>query len=298
MGNSSTLKTYALALILVAYWPLAYPLTKLGLQHFSPEAFCALRCALASLCMLVYARVRGMPVPARSDIWRFVLCGAFGISGFIYFICIASASKLSAGTVSFLVAVNPLYILFYSWVTGKEPLRLHAIFGSAICVTGVALLTIYRAGLHIEIHSLYALLSGACFATYLILQKPLVTRYNMETLGTFTSIAGGIAVIPLLIIHGGEIAHVTFWPADAIIIFLATASTGLAFIIWAYLLTHLSQIQTASIGYMLPFSASLSAIPILGEVLPLSSWLGGGLILLGMVAINWHRFKRQIPSAA
>jgi drug/metabolite transporter (DMT)-like permease len=294
----NALRVYGLALLLVTYWPLSYPLTKIGIQYFSPEGFCALRCVLAASVMVFYALLRKFPLPARADIPRILLCGALGVSGFIYFICIASNSSLSAGTVSFLVAVNPLYVLAYSWVTGKEAFTRNALLGSMLSIAGVAMLTIYRSGMQVEVHSLYALLSGACFAGYLVLQKPLVGRYHMERLGTYTTIAGGITLLPLAIMHGGELAHAPFWPAEAVMLFMAIASTCIAFIIWAYLMTHLSQIQTASLGYMLPFSASVSSIFILGEMLPLSSWLGGGLILLGMVAINWHRFKRQIPSAA
>jgi drug/metabolite transporter (DMT)-like permease len=296
MHQKTPPKLIFLALLLVLYWPLSYPLTKVGLRYFSPEGFCALRCTLAAIIMVFYALLRKFPLPAREDIPRILLCGVLGVSGFIYFICIASKSNLSAGTVSFLVAVNPLYVLVYSWITKKEPFTRHALLGSLICVAGVGMLTIYRSGMQVEIHSLYALLSGACFAAYLVLQKPLVTRYHMERLGTYTSIAGGVALLPLAIMHSGELANAPFWPADAVMLFMAIASTCIAFIIWAYLMTHLSQIQTASVGYMLPFSASVSSIFILGEMLPLSSWFGGGLILLGMLAINWHRFRPVAPS--
>jgi drug/metabolite transporter (DMT)-like permease len=293
-----TVRVYGLALLLVTYWPLSYPLTKVGLRYFSPEGFCALRCVLAASVMVLYALLRKFPLPKREDVPRILLCGALGVSGFVYFICIASKSHLSAGTVSFLVAVNPLYVLGYSWLTGKEPFTRNALLGSALCVAGVGMLTIYRSGMQVEVHSLYALLSGACFAAYLVLQKPLVARYHMERLGTYTTIAGGVALLPLAIMHGSELQTAPFWPADAVMLFMAIASTCVAFIIWAYLMTHLSQIQTASVGYMLPFSASVSSIFILGEVLPLSSWFGGALILLGMLAINWHRFRRPSPVAA
>lgn len=300
MKPPSHMRIYVLAAVLVSYWPLSYPFTKLGLHYYSPEGFCALRCTLAALVMLLYAKFRGITIPARADIPRIALCGALGVSGFIYFICIASeSSTLTAGAVSFLVAVNPLYVLVYSWLRKTEPIRVHALLGSAVCMGGVALLTIYRSGFQLEWHSIYALLSGACFAAFIILQKPLIGRYNMEALGTYTSIAGGLVLSPLALLHAGEVASAPFWPADAVMLFMAIASTGIAFIIWAFLLTHLSQIQTASIGYILPFSASLSAIPILGEVMPLSSWIGGGFILLGMLMINLPvlRSKKRAISA-
>ncbi len=293
--NLTAYRPFLFAVLLVLFWPMAFPVTKLGIRYFSPEGLLVFRFLLAALAMGAYLLWKQYPLPRRADLPRLFLSGMLGVFGFVYFINLASET-LPAGEISFLVAINPLYLVLHNALTKAQPVTRRIVLGSFVSLSGVGLITLTGPELVIEIGMLYAILSGACFAANMVVQKPLFVHYPVAMVGAYLPIMAAIGALPLLIPHLHELSTETPWQGVAIIIFLALISTALGFLVWSYLIKSLTQAQASGLVYFLPFSASLSAIPILGEQMPISSWLGGALIVAGSVITHLHRRRRRTPA--
>ena len=284
------MKPLLFAALLILVWPLSYPLARVGLHYFSPEGLLSWRLQAAALVMILYVLHQRFPLPARADLVRFFASGMLSVFGFIYFINLASKT-LPAGEVSFLASINPLYLVIYNAVTGREKVTGRLLAGSALSLAGLAMITLWGGALRIDTGMVYALVSGFSFACGMVVQKPLFARYPMAMVGAWLPIMAALGALPLLFTHVHEMLGQTAWQGIGVVLFTAFIGTNAAYLIWAYLNKVLTQTQAAGILYFLPFSASLTAVPILGEEVAMSSWAGGALIVLGSVVthLKWKR---------
>ena len=290
------MKPLIFAALLILIWPLSYPLARVGLHYFTPEGLMSWRLQAAALVMIFYSAQQRFPLPARTDLIRFFASGMLSVFGFIYFINLASKT-LPAGEVSFLASINPLYLVIYNAVTGREKVTGRLLTGSALSLAGLAMITLWGGALRIEIGMVYALISGFSFACGMVVQKPLFARYPMAMVGAWLPIMAAIGALPIWVMHFHEMPQQTAWQGIGVVLFTAFVGTNAAYLVWAYLNKVLTQTQAASILYFLPFSASLTAVPILGERMAASSWAGGALIVLGSV-VTHLKWKRAISSPA
>ncbi len=288
------MKPLIYAALLIIVWPLSYPLARLGLHYFSPEGLLAWRLEAAALVMALYVLHQRFPLPARADLVRFFASGMLGVFGFIYFINLASKT-LPAGEVSFLVSINPLYLVIRNAVTGHEKVTGRVLAGSLVSLAGLAMITLWSGALRVDIGMVYALVSGLSFACGMVVQKPLFTRYPMAMIGAWLPIMAAIGALPLWLLHFHEMPQQTAWQGIGVVLFTAFVGTNAAYLVWAYLNKALTQTQASSIIYFLPFSASLTAVPILGEQMAMTSWIGGAAIVLGSV-ITHAKLTRRVTS--
>lgn len=283
---SSRVLIAALAIIVV--WPTAFSFIKIGLEYFSPMGLMTFRMLCGMVAMLAYVLVRRYPVPRGRDLLALAVSGLCGVGLYSYFINLA-CQTITAGETAFLIALNPLFVALAGWWFYKEKIGYKTLTGMAISLSGVGLITLSGHGIHLELGTVYGVMSGLGLAVYIVLQKPLFARYPMDLIGAYSVIFGGAFFLPFLPSVGHELFAPLPLKAYLTFVYLGLVSTVAGFLVWSYVLKHVSWMQAASIVYILPFSAAVNAMWIIHEYMAPSAWGGGVLIIIGVAIVNVRR---------
>jgi|GEM_PF-2605466 len=276
------------ALAIIAVWPTAFSFIKIGLEYFSPLGLMTFRMLCGMAAMLAYVLVRRYPLPRGRDLLALAVSGLCGVGLYSYFINLA-CQTITAGETAFLIALNPLFVALAGWWFYQEKIGYKTLTGMAISLAGVGLITLSSHGIRLELGTLYGVMSGLVFAVYIVVQKPLFSRYPMDLIGAYSAIFGGAFFLPFVPSVGHELFAELPVKAYLTFIYLGLVSTAAGFLVWSYVLKHVSRMQAASIVYILPFSAAVNAMWIIHEYMAPIAWVGGVLIIIGVAIVNIRR---------
>ena len=95
------------AMITILFWSLAYVLTRLSLQYFTPFSLGFLRYFIASCTLIIVAVISKIKLPHKKDLPWFMLAGALGF--FFYMIAFNQGQKtVTASTGSIVISTVPV----------------------------------------------------------------------------------------------------------------------------------------------------------------------------------------------
>lgn len=286
--------TADLALLFVAFiWGITFVVVKEALTEIGPYYFLAIRFTIAFLflaliCWRSTLRVNRANLAAGFVIGLALFGGyAFQTVGLQY------TTAANAGFITGLSVV--LVPLFVAGLTRVLPAPTAAA-GVACAVVGLGLLAV-QGDFTVGYGDLLVFCCAVCFAAHIIL----VGRY-----------APCLDPVLLAVIQIGTVAFISFLIAPALesfpvklappvqIALLATAipATALAFLIQNKAQRFTSPTHTAVIFTMEPVFAGLAAWFWGGEILELRQWIGGAVIVLGMLVTVWKTAETMSCSAA
>ncbi|HEM7810930.1 DMT family transporter [Burkholderia multivorans] len=129
------LRAHGATSLFVLLWSSGAIFAELGLRHASAFVFLAARFALASLVLLVLARLRGRWLPPRGERRMTVLTGVLMMGGYSIFYLLALERGIAPGVLATILGVQPILTLAFverRW----QPMRAA---GLALALAGLAL---------------------------------------------------------------------------------------------------------------------------------------------------------------
>ncbi|MBU9222447.1 DMT family transporter [Burkholderia multivorans] len=129
------LRAHGATSLFVLLWSSGAIFAELGLRHASAFVFLAARFALASLVLLVLARLRGRWLPPRGERRMTVLIGVLMMGGYSIFYLLALERGIAPGVLATILGVQPILTLAFverRW----QPMR---VAGLALALAGLAL---------------------------------------------------------------------------------------------------------------------------------------------------------------
>ncbi|MCO8645832.1 DMT family transporter [Burkholderia multivorans] len=129
------LRAHGATSLFVLLWSSGAIFAELGLRHASAFVFLAARFALASLVLLVLARLRGRWLPPRGERRMTVLTGVLMMGGYSIFYLLALERGIAPGVLATILGVQPILTLAFverRW----QPMR---VTGLALALAGLAL---------------------------------------------------------------------------------------------------------------------------------------------------------------
>jgi drug/metabolite transporter (DMT)-like permease len=289
--------------LLAAFWGASYMFIKVADRAFEPATMIMLRLALASsLLLVVLAAQRGWHTTMR-DMWRLGWEG-FGlgvVNGAIPFTLIAWGEKyIDSGVAAIANASMPIFVVLLAIrFKPSERVRGLRLAGFLVGLVGVGVL----AGVHPQggwwgvAGTMAVVVASVSYAVGALWGQRLVVRTSGLTLAATTMIGGLLVLLPLGLWQLPS--HVPGWKESGSVVALAVIGTALAQIILYRVLRSDGAARVSLVTYLLPMTALIYGVFLLGEPL---TWqeLGGMALILGGVALGSGAvtFPRREPVAA
>ena len=290
------LAEWLLIIVLSVIWGGSFFFIKVAVSEVTPLTLVLGRVGFASVALLIFGFLTGRRLPASLPLW-----GAFLIMGFLnnlipFSLIVWSQQHIQSSLASILNATTPIFsVVLAHFLTNEERLTVNRSAGVLLGWLGVALLIGVESlgGFDLQIVGYVAMLgaafSYACAAIYgrrFKGQSPIAVTTGMLC-------CSSVMMIPLVLIFEQPLAlhpSPTAWGA---ILGLSVLSTSLAYIIYFKVLATAGATNLLLVTFLIPISAILLGVCILGEHLGWNALGGMLLIFTGLIAIDGRLLKRM-----
>ena len=294
-------REWAMLLILSVLWGGSFFFVEVALADLPPLTVVSMRVGLAALALWVFVIATGRGLPRWGSTWR-DFAGMALLNNAIPFSLIAwGQTEIASGLASILNATTPLFTVIVAGLLLADeratPLKLTGViagFTGVVVMIGPEALGGLGTGVIAQLAVLGAAVSYAFAGVFgRRFQRtgvdPVVTAAGQVTMATIF-LAPVALWVEAPIDTGGVSADV--WLAVAA---LALLSTAVAYILYFRILATAGATNLLLVTFLIPVSAIVLGVLVLGEGLATIHMIGMALIGIGLSAIDgrlWARFKR------
>ena len=288
------LQEWGLIIILSILWGGSFFFVGVAVKEMPPLTIVLCRVALASIILLAVVHLKGNKMPSSKGLWGgYIIMGA--LNNLIPFSLIVwGQTHIESGLASILNGTTPIFsVVLAHFLTRDERLTTNRMTGVLIGWIGIAVLIGFESlrGFGIEVIGQIAVLgaafSYACAAIYGRRFKglsPLVVATGMFCGST-------IMMTPLALFVEQPWNLSPSMMTIAAIFGLAAISTSLAYIIYFRVLATSGPTNLVLVTFLIPLSAILLGVIVLGEQLGWNTFVGMELIFIGLIAIDGRLLK-------
>ena len=271
----------------VVMWGLAPVATRAVVAHVPPLPLLLIRLTAASLVLLPWAWPVFRQLQARSA-GRLLAAGLLGLVGYNLPVTVG-LRWLPAATAGLLLATEPVWVMLLGRLFLGERGGTRAWLGSAVALTGVAVLAgpgaVSGTGGYRFLGGAGLVLAGTlAFGAYTIVARPLSQEFGAVPATAASTVVGSVPYLAFAgMLPGAGLGHLTAatWAALA---FLALGSTAAGLLLWSVAVLAGGAARTSLLLYLEPVVSVGGAVAFLGEhVSP--AMIGGGLLILAGVAV-------------
>lgn len=257
------------------------------LEGIGPWTMVTFRIAIAAVLLAVVLVVRRSAVPTAHDLRMGAVQAMFNL-GIPYVLFTFAYDQASAGFVGLIAAMIPLATsLFANFMLPDEPLTIRKLVALFVALTGVAALLLSGdSGLSeggrpmVAVGLGLAAVASVGYAS--VYAKDHAGTYEPLTLSGLQFAFASPFLLVVTFVAEGVPTDVT--PKGWLIVLsLAIFATAMPFLIFYWLLRHISATDASLIGYLVPLVALSGGIAILGEQLQPGLIIGGALIVVGII---------------
>jgi len=276
----------ALATIL---WALGYVMTRIAVRHFTVEAVSFLRYLIAAISLLLYGVIRKMRLPKLKDLPLFFVGGAIGFAVYVYAIN-AGSKTLSASVVSFLVSASPIVTALLAFVFLREKIGVIGWISVVCGFSGVGMITFFSGGFTFSSGVTWICFAMVLISIYNVYQRKLLLRYSPLEITTYCIVVGALLLSVFAPQSFPQLMNAA--PSEiAAIIILGVFSAAVAYLCWATALGKADRTnEVTNYMFLTPILTTFLGFILIGETPHASAYIGGGMVLAGVVMIN--RWKK------
>lgn len=282
-----------LLIFLSAIWGNSYIFIKILVSNLSVVLITELRILIAAVILFFYSVVVRQVPNIRKNVIIYFLLSA--LNTFIPFILISYAQNfLSSSEASLLVATTPLFTLLIYWVYLKENIQLIQWVGVIFGMMSILFLFEFN-NITVSLNKIIpvSIILFACllYAIGGIYITKIFTRESLISLVTGQQIVGSLVLSPILIIEFETILMMDSQQWISIFL-LGALCTGIASLIYFYLLQEIGVIKTQTVTYLIPIFSMIFGGILLQEKITLYRVLGLIFILISIFLIFLPKYKK------
>lgn len=261
--------------------------------YVSPFAFILLRVVGANILFWITSLFYYEKI-SKADIKRFLLCGFFGVTAnqLMFFKGLELTSTIHA---SIIMVTSPIIVSVLSMFILKEKLKLLKVVGIIIGLVGAVTIimenpsTALNGGVKGDI---LIFLNATSYGLYLILVKPLMSKYSPITVLKWIFTFGLIGVIPFGFL---EIQLINWEMSSEIVLkigFVILFTTYFCYLLNIYGVKHVSPTVVSTYIYLQPLLASFIAVLSGKEELETKGIICSILIFVGVYFVGFNSEKK------
>lgn len=280
--------SYAAAAVTIVLWASAFAGISVGLRSYSPYSVALLRYVVASVLLAVYMAATRQGLPKLRDLPDLFLLGFLGFS--LYNVALnageAGENAVSAGVASFLIASAPVFIALLAVLFNNERLTGWGWAGISLSFLGVALISLSgENGLQINGRALLVVMAAFSVSIYAIRIKPFLREYGALRTTTY-AIWTGTAL--MLIYTPGMLQEMQTATLESTlaVVYMGIFPGAIGYVAWSMVLSRIPASIAGSFLYMIPLLATLIAWVWLGEVPTVTAFIGGVIVIAGVIVVN------------
>ncbi len=281
----------SLLLVLISLvWAGSFIAVKVTVDEIPPIHLGFLRFLVATPIMiaLIFLLKKDRRIPIKKEFLSLVVLGLTGVT-LLYLFQFIGIEYTTASTSSVLISTNVVFIVLLSTVFLKEVFSFKKTFGVVLSFVGVA--TVIFAQSNNEavsfnnqfmIGCILVLLSAFCWASYSIVGKKLLAKYDPFTVTAYAFVFGTVLYLPFVFLDlVSVIQHVSFngWMA---VLYLAVLCSVFGYVAWYYALSKVDAGKAAVFLNFIPLFTIMLSLLLINEVPNLVFLVGAALIIFGV----------------
>ncbi len=290
---------HLLMLIVTFFWAVGHPLGSIILKHIHPFQLACVNLVLGCAGLFVFlwgsGKLRGLREFTLKEILHSMTLGVFGF--FSYQICTFSAlNRIPASMNAVLITTNVIFITVLAMVFFREKLSLLKGLGIVSAAAG-AVFVVFNEGFSLSGNfkyggAIFSFGAALSFTAYSLGGKKLLSRKD-PALVTGLALFAGLVLLTVFTALSVGFKPLFYVPGRIwlLMLVLSLGMIGLAYPLWFYCLKKADASEIAVFIYLVPVFAGILSFIILGERFAWRFYLGGALILAGIVLANTGRLR-------
>jgi drug/metabolite transporter (DMT)-like permease len=262
------------------------------LETLPPLAVASFRVLIATPLLLGLAWYVDRRLPPWNLLPHLALLGLLGV--FLNQVLFVVGLKYTTATnAAILMSSVPVFAVGIGWLTGIEKIGAGRLAGVILAASGALVLLDPRRFSMADasfLGTFLILMNSLSFATFLVLQRPLLSRLPWRTVIAWTFLFGGIGVIA---VGGNTVANVDMSEVSPSIwwgvLFIGLVPTFFGYLLNTWAVRRSSVTLVAVYTTLQPLLTALLAIILLREQLRPSQVVGFALIASGLWLVSWRR---------
>ena len=260
--------------------------------YIGPYAFILLRVIGASLLFWTVSLFVKSEKIDKKDWPRIILCSFLGmvINMLAFFKGLELSTPVNS---SVMITLSPIFVFIFSAILLKEKIQSIKAFGITSGFVGALILVLYTSKTgenapNIPLGNFLFIVNSFAYGLYLVLVKPLISKYNIITLLKWLFLLGVIMNFPVTISQFLEVEWTSLPLKEAVIpmVFVVVGTTFFTYLFNAYALTKLTASSLSSFIYLQPIVGIIFAISTKSDSLSLVSLAGMILIFIGIYLVT------------
>ncbi|WP_327423319.1 EamA family transporter [Streptomyces sp. NBC_01230] len=285
----------ALAALVAAVWGVNFVVIEVGLGHFPPLLFSALRFLVAALPAVFFV---GRPKVAGKWIVGVGLVLGMAKFGLLF---IGMDRGMPAGLSSLVLQVQAVFTaLFAALALGERPGRVR-VLGMAVALAGIGVAAVDEGASGPVLAFVLVIAAAACWGVSNVLTRKAAPPDSLN----FMVWVSTVPVLPLLglslLFEGwdrdADALAALDWSGVGIIVYVAWITTVFGFGAWGFLLRHHPASSVAPFTLLVPVVGMSSAALLLDESVSPLRWCAAALLVGGVALTSLAGTRRPRPAA-
>lgn len=290
---------WLLLAILGGVWGGTFFFNAIALPEVPPLTVIAFRVGLAAILLWIYILMAGVAIPRELRVWGAVGVMATANTAVPFFFIAWGQLHISSGLAAILIASSPLYaVIAAHFCTSDERMTPGKLAGVASGIAGVVILIgpgVLK-GLGADLVAQIAVIGAAlCYAGSAIYGRRFARwKVSPRFMATGQMTLAAIMIIPFaLIVDQPWTLQAPSLKAWSAMLGLALLATAMAYLIYFRILGAAGAINILLVNFLVPVSALLLGIFILGEALTVEQVVGMAFIAFGLALIDGRILQRN-----
>jgi drug/metabolite transporter (DMT)-like permease len=293
MGSMKPIE-WGLLLILSVFWGGSFFFVEIALRDFQPFTLVFLRISIAALILLIVVYLSGKRLPRSFKTWLGYLVLGLLNNAIPFSLIVWGQTRIESGVASILNATTPIFtVLLAHFLTSDERLTIPKIMGVVAGFSGVYLMMKPELTDGFSWRGLgqVAVLGAAVSYSFAGIFGKRFKNISAVVNSAGMLLCASIVMLPLAIIIDAPGSMRPSLEALSAVLAIAVISTAAAYLLYFHLLAAAGATNVLLVTFLIPISALLLGVGVLGEVIKLFEYVGMGCIFLGLIIIDGRALK-------